>query len=110
MNQLITDVVSAFRMPTEFSSPGRNIREREVRTLIQVGLSTTTDTSKPDSRTANHDAAIDIEGAESLVSLRLQQAATSADDTEEDLEDVHAPKTGSRGRCKNQLVIGLTYQ
>jgi len=64
--------------------------------------------SKLDSRTGHHDAAIDIEGAESLVSLRLQ-AATSVDDTEEDLEDVHAPEAGSRGKRKNQLVIGLTY-
>lgn len=32
------------------------------------------------------------------------------DDTEEDLEDAHAPRAGSRGRRKNQLVIELTYQ
>ncbi|KAH8725621.1 hypothetical protein GQ44DRAFT_796697 [Phaeosphaeriaceae sp. PMI808] len=85
MNQPITDVVSAFRMPTELSSLGRNIRERE-----------------PDSRTANYDAAIDIKGAESLVSFCLQQAATSVNDTEEDLEDVHAPKTGSRGKKRKR--------
>ena len=41
--------------------------------------------------------------------LRLQ-AANSFDETEEDLEDVHAPKAGSRGKCKNQLDIGFTDQ
>lgn len=32
------------------------------------------------------------------------------DDTEEDPEDVHAPRAGSRGRRKNQFVIELTDQ
>lgn len=45
------------------------------------------------------------------MSLHLQQqAATSVDDTEEDLEDAHAPRGGSRGGRKNQLVIELTDQ
>jgi hypothetical protein len=57
--------------------------------LTRVVLSTNANTSKFDSSTTNHDAAIDIEGAESLVSLRLQ-ATTSVYDTEEDLENVQA--------------------
>jgi hypothetical protein len=65
--------------------------------------------SKPDPRTANYDISTTIEGAESLISLRMQ-AATSFDNTEEeeDLEEVHAQRAGSRGRHKNQLIIGLT--
>lgn len=35
MNQPITNAVSAFRMPTELSSPRRSTREEEVRTLSQ---------------------------------------------------------------------------
>ncbi|KAF2475601.1 uncharacterized protein BDR25DRAFT_350964 [Lindgomyces ingoldianus] len=59
---------------------------------------------KLDPRTANLNAVIDIRGAESLMSLHLQQqAATSVDDTEEDLEDAHAPRGGSKGGRKNQL-------
>lgn len=45
------------------------------------------------------------------MSLHLQQqAATSVDDTEEDLEDAHAPRGGSRGGRKNQFVIELNDQ
>ena len=47
----------------------------------------------------NHDAGFDFEAAQSLVSLQLQ-AATSVDDSEEELGDVHAPKPGSRGTYK----------
>ncbi|KAF2839912.1 hypothetical protein M501DRAFT_1015996 [Patellaria atrata CBS 101060] len=91
MNRPITDAVSAFRMLAELSSPG-SIREGEL-----------------DSRTANHDAAIDIEGAESLMSLHLQQrqAATSVHDTEavddtEDLENVQAQRSLNRGKKRKR--------
>lgn len=40
--------------------------------LTRVVLLTIADTYKFDSRTANYDAAIDVESAESLVSPRLQ--------------------------------------
>ena len=68
-----------------------------------------TDTSKLDSRVTSHDARIDIEAAESLVSLHLQ-AATSVDDTEEELGDPHAPKTGKGkhkgpARCQVDLLM-----
>jgi hypothetical protein len=57
----------------------------------RVVLSTTADPSKLEPYTSNHNAAIDIEGAKSLMSLHLQQqAATSVNDTEEDLENVQA--------------------
>ncbi len=58
------------------------------------------DMTKVDSRSANHDAATTIEGAEGLASLRLQ-ATQSVDDTEEELETVHAQGARHRGRQKN---------
>ena len=61
--------------------------------FIEVVPSTTANTSKLDSHTTNHDAAIDREGAQSLVSDGLQQRpATFLEDTEEDLENVEAPE------------------
>jgi hypothetical protein len=111
MNQPITDAVSAFRMPTELSSPRRSTREGEVRTLSARVVPTTTDPSKLDARTANHNAAIDvqnIQGAESLMSLHLQQqAATSVDDTEEDPENVQAPRPHNRGRSKAESLSNV---
>jgi hypothetical protein len=65
-----------------------------------VAYASLADMSKVDSRAANHDAATTVEGAEGLVSLR-QQAATSVDDTEEDLENVHAQRARHRGRHRN---------
>ncbi|MCJ1422361.1 hypothetical protein MMC29_000241 [Sticta canariensis] len=86
MNRPITDAVSAFRMPRELSSPRRSIREGEL-----------------DPRTANHNAVIDIEGAESLMSLHLQQqAATSVDDTEEDLENVQVQRSRNPGQKRKR--------
>ena len=57
--------------------------------MTRAGLPTVADMSKLDSRTANYDATTTNKGAESLASLRLQ-AATSVDDTKEDLENVQA--------------------
>jgi hypothetical protein len=70
-------------------------------------LSTNANTSKFDSSTTNHDAAIDIEGAESLVSIRLQ-ATTSVYDTEEDLENVPAQRSRNRDKRMVQTVIEFT--
>jgi len=54
-------------------------------------------------RTANHDAAIDFEGAEGLISLHLQ-AATPVDNTEEDPENARAQISHSRGKSKAELL------
>ena len=97
------------------SYPHREASERERFVLLARFLLSTTDMRKLDSRTANHDAAIDIEGAESLMSLHLQQrqAATSVheieavDDTEEDLENVQAQRLRNRGSCKVQSLSNL---
>jgi hypothetical protein len=41
------------------------------------------------------------------MSLRLQ-AADPINNTEEDLEEeAHAPKAGSRGKCRDQLIVGF---
>ena len=108
MNQPITDAISAFRMPTELSSPRRSTQEGEVRTLAARVVPTITDPSKLDARTANHNAAVDIQGAESLMFLHLQQqAATSVDDTEEDSENVQAPGPHNRGRSKAESLSNV---
>lgn len=85
MNQPITHAVIAFRMPPELYHNERCVLS------TRLGLPTIADMNKFDPRTANHDVATTIEGAESAVSLRLQ-AATSIDGTEEDLENVHAQR------------------
>ncbi|KIV98427.1 uncharacterized protein PV09_09759 [Verruconis gallopava] len=87
MNQPITDAVSAFRMPTESSSPRRSIREGEL-----------------EPHTAHHNAAIDIEGAESLMSLHQQQQATThVDEVEEDWESVKTQRSRNRDKKRKRI-------
>jgi len=94
--------------------PHQEAFEKERFVLSAKAVLSTTDTRRLDSRTANHDAAIDIEGAESLMFLHLQQqAATSihdteaVDDTEQDLENVQAQRSRNRGSCKVQSLSNL---
>jgi hypothetical protein len=60
--------------------------------------------SKGDPRTTSHAATTIIEGAESLVSLH-PQAATSVDDTEEDLENVQAQRSRNRGKPQESFFV-----
>jgi len=74
--------------------------------LTDVAYASLADMSKLDSRTTNHNAALDIDGTESLVSLSLQ-AARSVDITEEALKNVHAQRSRKRGRRKDDSISNL---
>ena len=83
--------------------PHREASEREKFVLLARVVLSTTDTRKLDSRTANHDAAIDIEGAENLMSSHLQRQAApfvheteAVDDTEKNLKNVQTQRSHNR--------------
>jgi hypothetical protein len=107
MNQPITDAVSAFRVPTALSVSRSNIRGEVAVPNKTCRLSNTANMSKVDTRTENDGAALDIEGAENLVSLS-QRSATSIDVTDEELESLQAQRSRNRDRSKEQFVIEFT--
>ena len=96
MNQRITEVGAAFRLPTTLATTMDDIPQ-EVGSPYNSGLRKSADTSKADTRTEHTDTALDIQGAENLLSIS-QGSATSVDGVDEQPEDsgIRGPRTRSR--------------
>ena len=81
MNQPITEVGAAFRLPTTPTATMDDIPQQQVGSTQNFRLCNSADQSKADARTEHANSALGAEGAATLLSLS-QGSATSVDDTE----------------------------